>query len=400
MVTIAPVSVGDITAPAGPDDITASWLTMALINGGALKQGAVLNFQVEPLGADRGLTGRVARLTITYEAPDDAAPTSIIAKFAAGPGATRDLADRFDLYNREANFYRYLRRTCPTPAPRLLFSSDPGAPIVLLLEDLRHGLEVDLLTGCSLSQAAAVTSLLATTHAHFWNDPALLAHDWLPAPNHQVILDLIEESSVRSWTTFHAQFGAHMPRPLRILGNRVSRDRTVLDRLSAPPWTLVHGDMRAHNIIFNASDPAKPLAVIDWQTATRARGPVDLASLFLTSLPPEQRRIAEHELLPEYHNALVKNGVRAYAYDECWRDYRLAAINQFSQVIALYALIDVNSKITDAVAASTGERLVTALVDLNLVDLVPSANLGDALITRGRRAIPGRIRRLLRSLTP
>jgi hypothetical protein len=387
-----------IAAPSGPDDITTSWLTAVLADAGSLKHGSVVGVRVEPLGTDRGLTGRVARLRLAYSASNLDAPTSVVTKFAAEPGATRDLADRFDLYEREANFYEHVSPVCPTPAPRLLFRSEPGTPFVLMLEDLERGIEVDLLRGCSLDQAAAVTSMLARTHARFWNDPALLEYGWLPAPNNRIILDLMDESSVSSWGMFKSAFGTHMPRDLVTLGNRISSDRTVLDRLSAPPWTLVHGDMRAHNIIFDATDESRCLAVIDWQTAMRARGPVDLASLFVTSLPIAERRIAERELLPEYHDALGKHGVRGYSYEECWRDYRLAAINQFSQVIALYALINVNSKIADDVAASTGERLVGAILDLDLRDFVPPSGLQDVIVSGLRARTPIALRRALRSL--
>jgi aminoglycoside phosphotransferase (APT) family kinase protein len=309
-------------APAGdPDAITAGWLTAALFEGGLLQRGRVRAAEVEPLGIDRGLTGRVARVRLSYEGAAEGAPASLVAKFAAAPGATRSLAERFDLYQREAEFYRHLASRCPTPAPRLYFASKPGEPFALLLEDLEHAREIDLLTGCSLDQAANVVSMLAETHARFWNDPALAAHSWLPSPNHQVIIDLIAESSVDSWRRFRADFGTHMPDALVRLGNRTARDRSVLDRLSDGPWTLVHGDMRAHNIMFDPSAPGKPLAVIDWQTAMRARGPVDVASLFVSSVTPGDRRIAEAELLPAYHAALVARGVDGYAYDECWRDW-------------------------------------------------------------------------------
>jgi hypothetical protein len=335
---------------------------------------------------------------LSYEGAAEGAPASLVAKFAAAPGATRSLAERFDLYQREAEFYRHLASRCPTPAPRLYFASKPGEPFALLLEDLEHAREIDLLTGCSLDQAANVVSMLAETHARFWNEPALAAHSWLPSPNHDVIIDLIAESSAGSWARFRADFGAHMPEALVRLGNRTARDRSVLDRLSDAPWTLVHGDMRAHNIMFDPSMPDQPLAVIDWQTAMRARGPVDVASLFVSSLTPGDRRIAEAELLPAYHAALVARGVDGYAYDECWRDYRLATINQFSQVIALYALIDVNEKIDDDVTASTGERLVAALVELDLVDLVPPAGIADMLRSGVKRRMPASLRRVVRAV--
>jgi hypothetical protein len=387
-----------VLAPDGPASLNAAWLTSALRRGGVLPEGRVAALEVEHLGGDRGMTGRVVRVRLTYESVTADAPSSVVAKFASEPGPTRSLADRFDLYRREAAFYEHVAVRSPLPTPRVYFASSADEPFVLLLEDIERGEEVDLLEGCSLEQARSVTLTLAEMHARFWNDPELVAQPWLPSPNNPVVLDLIDEHSAKSWATFKSRFGQHMPRSLVVLGNRVAQDRTVLDALSTPPWTLVHGDMRVHNIIFNPSDGSTPVAVIDWQTSMRARAPVDLASLYVTSLAPSDRRTAERELLPEYHAALTAMGVRGYGYDECWRDYCLATINQFSQVIALYAMTDVDERIADDVAASTGARLVAALTDRSLVDLVPPAGMVDA-VTRGViRRIPAPLRTILRKL--
>ncbi len=321
-----------------------------------------------------------------------------MAKFPAASGPTRELADRFRLYEREACFYEVLAASCPAPTPRLYFASEAREPPVLVLEDLDRGAEVDLLAGCSLDRAAAITRVMARTHARFWNDPALPEHPWLPEPNHSVIIDLIEESSESAWWLFLSQFGAHMPSSLVRLGDRLVRDRTVLDRLSEPPWTLVHGDLRAHNVVFEDTQSAEPLAVIDWQTVMRGRPAIDLAGLFVSSLSPADRRIAEAELLPAYHARLVAEGVIGYAYEACWRDYCLATINQFSQVVALYALVNVNERISEPVAGVTGERLVAALVDLQLVDMLPPSGLADAMSSAARKHLPAPLRRALRSV--
>jgi aminoglycoside phosphotransferase (APT) family kinase protein len=365
---------------------------------GVLPHGRVSDINIVPLGLDRGLTGRVARVRLSYEGAPDGAPPSLVAKFAAEAGPTRSLADRFNLYRRESHFYAAFAARSPAPTPRAYYASDEHQPFVLLLEDLEGGREIDLRTGCTLDEAAAVTDVLAETHAAFWNDPALVEQTWLPPPNHSVILDLIEESSDASWRKFKAQFGQHMPARLVTLGNRVAPDRSVLDRLSAPPWTLVHADLRAHNIIFDGTGSSKPLAVIDWQTATRARAPVDVASFFVSSLSVADRRIAEAELLPAYHGALVARGVRDYTWAQCWDDYGLGAINQFSQVIALFALTDVHDRIEGDVSATTGERLIAALLDLDLLDMVQPAGIADAVTSAARRRLPRPVKRLLRSV--
>ena len=38
------------------------------------------------------------------------------------------------------------------------------------------------------------------------------------------------------------------------------------------------------------------------------------------------RRAWERELVEQYHDALLAEGVKGYSLEECWRDYRLCAI--------------------------------------------------------------------------
>jgi hypothetical protein len=62
--------------------------------------------------------------------------------------------------------------------------------------------------------------------------------------------------------------------------------------------------------------------------------------------------------------------VRDYSFDQCWMDYRLAVINQFSQVVVLSSLLDVETRLEDGVGAVTGGRLIAALLDLQAAQLV------------------------------
>ena len=253
-----------------------------------------------------------------------------------------------------------------------------------MLEDLDRGATVDLLAGCSLDRAAAITRVMARTHAPVWNDPALPEHPWLPEPNHSVIIDLIEESSESAWWLFLSQFGAHMPSSLVRLGDqaRARPDcarpalRAAVDARARRP-TGAQRRVRRHSV--SRATGRYRLA----NGHTGGRPAIDLAGLFVSSLSPADRRIAEAELLPAYHARLVAEGVIGYGYEACWRDYCLATINQFSQVVALYALVNVNERIGQTVAGVTGERLVAALVDLQLVDMLPALGLGRRNVVGG-----------------
>ncbi len=380
--------------PTAPGELSAPWVTWALSQGGLRLDAPVASIEVETLKSQAALTGSVARVRL--RAPGAGLPPSLIAKFPASTGPTRALAERFDLYRREARFYRELAATCGVPTPRPYYTPRDDEPSVLLIEDLVDTVSVDVVDGASFDQVAAVVELLAPMHARFWNDTALAAHSWLPAPNNAVILELVGELGTHPWRQFRRQFARSLPADVVDIGDRLAVDRTVLDRLSAAPWTLVHGDMRIHNILFRSDRPAQPRAVIDWQTATRGRGPLDLAHLFVNSLDVEDRRRAEADLLPRYHALLRAAGVAGYELEDCRIDYRLAVANQFSQVVALNALIDPLSKLDDEVATSTGARLVAALRELRVLDILPPTRR-QRVRARVKRVLPAPARRLARA---
>jgi thiamine kinase-like enzyme len=256
-------------------------------------------------------------------------------------------------------------------------AQDSEGDPVLLLEDLAPAQEGDLLQGCTLDQVEMLIAPLAELHASWWSNPELDRHAWLPAPDQQGTLDYADQISTRAWKMFRKKHGDKFPPSIHAIGEALQHDRSVLHRLAAPPLTLVHGDLRCNNLMFADSNRRDLVAVIDWQTVSKARGPFDIASLFVNNLEPEDRRIAEARLLPCYHQLLQRAGVRDYDYGDCWVDYRLAVINQFSQVIVLSALLDILTLMGEELSSATGTRLMVALLDLETADLLPKGGRRD-----------------------
>lgn len=369
--------------PRAPDEITTGWLTEALRSGRVLSSGGVASFRSEQIGVGKGFAGRLARLSLDYEAGPDVAPRTIIAKFPAGEGPTRALAERFGFYAREVHFYQQIGERTGIPVPRCYFSAiAPDGDVVLLLEDVSNARGGDLVRGCSLDEAACVVEALAEMHARWWNSPELASFAWVPAPDDEAALQLGREISRPAWEAFLKKAGKHIPRKLIALGDKNNGDPAMLHRLSAAPRTLVHGDVAANNLLFGPDGIA---ALIDWQTVIQGRGPIDVAHFLVTSLLTEDRRAAEAELLPRYHRLLIERGVRDYSFKECWDDYRMAVMNEFGQIVALSYLIDIGGQITEEVDAATGTRPLAALIELDVADLVPMPTLWDRIRSFGRR---------------
>ncbi len=355
------------------EGLTPAWLTDALRAGAIIRRARVVSAEVEPISRRKGFVGRLFRVRLQYDIEEEGAPAALVAKLAARPGAIRDIAVRFRLYEREARFYQELAHRVEVRTPRLYHAvASPGsATYALLLEDMCPAVEGDPLTGCTLEQAEMLIGCLARMHAAWWNSPELDQLPWLPLPNDEVTLQTADAFFGAAWQAFLRNLDHEVSQPIVALGERLKHDRSVLDRLAAPPRTLVHGDLRVSNLMF-ANDAAKKLrAVVDWQTVGQCRGAMDVASLFVNNLQPEERRLAEAELLPRYWRALQENGVRGYSFDDCWLDYRLAVVDQFGQGVVLSSLLYVDGQQDEELGRVTGNRLLTAVLDLDLVDLLP-----------------------------
>ncbi len=90
--------------PSGPQEITTTWLTEALRASGTIDTSVVERVTSEVIGADRGFTGVVARVTIGYDRPEPGRPGTLIAKFPLAP--------------RDASTYRDGQQSSPEQARR------------------------------------------------------------------------------------------------------------------------------------------------------------------------------------------------------------------------------------------------------------------------------------------
>lgn len=346
-----------------PEELTAVWLTHALRYAGVIDEAYVSAVPMEHLG--KGRTGQLVRIRPSYMQAQGAGPASVIAKFPGRAGPVRDLTIRFGLYAREVNFYQTLAAEVGIPTPRALYAdANDAGETILLLEDIIAAVEGDLLHGASLDKIAVVLDHLAAMHAKWWNHPDLDAFTWLPARNNSQTIALSAALPRHAWTDFVTRNSSWISRSASALVRRLAGNRSVLDRLSTPPLTLVHGDTRINNVMFS-EDGRTLRAVVDWQSVMRARPGVDVACLLVNSLAPAERRRAEVELLPVYHRALVRGGVRTYSPDDLWTDYRLEVLNELNQVVVWSSL-----EIGGAGGISTVGRLFAAIEELKLHDLL------------------------------
>jgi aminoglycoside phosphotransferase (APT) family kinase protein len=93
-----------------------------------------------------------------------------------------------------------------------------------------------------------------------------------------------------------------------------------------PPTVVQHGDFRSDNLLHGTVAGTPPITVIDFQTVRLGPPGLDPAYFLGSSLPTEQRRAAERDLITEYHQRLLAGGVQGFDFDACWAAYREGAL--------------------------------------------------------------------------
>jgi Ecdysteroid kinase-like family len=324
-----------MTIPAHPDDLTAQWLTDTFRATGTLPHGRVSHIDIQLLGGEKGMTGRLARVRLDYDIPNTGAPRSVIAKFSASDPSLRALIHASGFYEREVGFYQQLADQSPVPTPRCYYGAlDPedGASL-LLLEEITTARNGSWVAGCTVPEAERALRAIAPLHAAWWEHPQLEEERWLRL-REGLSVEHMPDVFRQTWQPFLTRLGPQMSTEILQTGAWLN---THLGRLCRylfqdAPRTLVHNDYQADNLFFPTADAAQPVTVVDWQLATHGRAVLDVAWLLGGNLAPADRRDHELPLLRTYHALLVDHGVRGYTFKQCREDYRLAMFYPFSRI--------------------------------------------------------------------
>lgn len=315
--------------PVHPDELTAPWLTDILRASGAVSRAGVVGFDIEPMSAEKGITGNLVRLHPTYDLPETEAPASLVAKFSGLDAQLREVIHSMGFYEREVRFYRELAAGTPIGTPTCYFADidmTEGRSLILL-EDLAPGRNGSWVAGSSIQELQLAVTEIAKVHAAWWRSPILNEKTWLrmtgmmSAAQVQPIFD-------QTWPSFLEKLFVPPSRQVHQVGELLHRHLEAVNAqlLETPPRTLIHHDFDADNLFFIDAADALGLSVIDWQMTTGGRPAVDLAWLIGGQCEPQMRRDTEEPLLRLYHSVLLENGVQEYAFEQCWDDYRLAML--------------------------------------------------------------------------
>jgi hypothetical protein len=321
-----------------PAALTPEWITSALRSSGRLRSGAVTGVELSPVG-----TGQMCdsvRVTLEFDQVVDA-PSTMIAKLPAADETSRATARSLRNYEIEVRFYQVLAPELPIRTPGVYYADIDveTASFVLLLEDMAPAEQGDQVRGCSPEMAKVAVDELVRLHAPRWGDPGLGALEWLHrdrAAQRQFLLMLLPSA----WDGFRDRYAVHLGADVLTAGDVLFGNLESYLGIDTRPWTVIHGDYRLDNLLFDLAPGGVPVTVVDWQTCAHGPALQDVAYFIGAAMPAEVRRDVETELVRDYHAGLAAAGVTDYGWDRCWLDYRRGTWAGLIMAVAASMLVE------------------------------------------------------------
>ena len=276
------------------------------------------------------------------------------------------------MYRYEVGFYRDLADRVNIATPRCYAAeiTNDGSAFVLLLEDAAPFVQVDQLRGLNLAQARLAMRELAGLHAPTWQGRGMEKCDWAKIDG--TTANAFARGMIQLEPAFVQRFGAALS------GANID----VLDRLTrrAPDYwryslecknqVAAHWDFRGDNMLFGQRNGEPAMVTIDW-TGLLSGGGKDLGHFLGTSLLPEVRKAHEWELLTQYHETLLAQGVTDFSLQECMDDYRINLLYPVYVVVSVTPSVNVDAR-GQKLFMSMFNRACEAIRDLDALDLIES----------------------------
>ena len=304
-------------------ELTPDWLSHVLSRNGIKAQ--VIGVSSQPIGT--GQVGATYRLTLEYDAASAGAPPTLVAKLPSNDPLSRATGKSHLTYIRESRFYQLFAGKRPMAVPDHLYIAfdEESHDFTLLMHDLPRHVQGNQLSVPTRAEAEWAMDAAASIHAAWWGDPMLDTLDWLngtkavPPP-----LD-VEALYTMFWPGFCDRYGDRVTPQMREVGDAYLGNIKQWIDMRSGPRCLTHNDFRPDNMLFDPSDAAKPIVIVDWQTVGVGEGAGDIAYYLGTAMDPETRKAEERGLLARYRERLGEFGVPDRDLADQWTAYRAAS---------------------------------------------------------------------------
>ncbi|HEY5662432.1 MAG TPA: phosphotransferase [Ilumatobacter sp.] len=368
------ITVPHLTEDASPEFVTAALRSTGVIDADT----SVAEVEHDRIGEGVGLMCNLARLTLRYRGAAHGAPSSVILKVPSNLPENRGVGDHFGFYEREGRFYAELAESLAARAPHCYFNHIDVAAneFALLLEDFGQRTMVSQIAGIDVERATEAVRALARVHAQYWEAPQLGALDWMPRAIDMRVIQA-GESYRQAWPHFVELFGDRLPEGSIALGERVGPtwESTTVALYERTPTTLMHGDFRADNLMFDDQTAGRDhVGILDWQIAYRAGGIGDICYLLTQSMTLDDRREHERSCVDAWYDALCSalGGPPAgYPAEQAWTDYRTATGNMTVYGVVAGGTLDPSNERGMQLVTDMAVRSFGAALDLDAASLIP-----------------------------
>ena len=357
----------------GYEQITAQWMQQALAAGGAYAGPDIAAIEVERLSDVVNALGNLYRCRLIAGDGQATNPASVIVKLPSSDAMAFRFSRWLSLHRREYVFYRDIAPHGYVRAP-ILFYGDFDADsnrFVLVLEDLGHMRAIPQSVGVDAGRARHAIKRLAGLQGRFWetaDEPALSAcGDFLSTRESRIMQMIYLLTLPPALDRFGDLFTDKTRRLAREFGFRIAAHFAAL---STGPRTVVHGDFRADNMLFDEGEQ-DGLAVIDWQGCGIGCGMYDVAFFLGTSVASDVRRRIEHDVLAEYHDIVGRSGAENYTAEDCWRSYRQNMLGTLMPMVIGCGALDISNPALVSQTRELLSRVLTAIEELGSWEFLP-----------------------------
>lgn len=326
----------------------------------------VSSMSTSPIGAERGMLGDLVLVRPEY--PGEPGPEAVVAKFAADREASLATARRGGVHLRELRFYDELAVDTPVRVPHVHASwYDPDtARFLIIQEAIEVDTSIDQVAGIEIELAALVMVELARLHTRWWQAAELQDLDWLPRLDSQARRSNLVSLSTAGWEPLCELVGDAIAEDDRSIGSRLpDAIDDALRRLAELPFTLVHSDLRADNLLF--SPDHGEVVLVDWQGCGIGPPSWDLAYFLAQSLDVEVRRAGQDRLIETYLAELATQGA-PFGRDEALEGIGDAMLFGLAVACSLPVISDPTEPRVRSLATAMATRAIEGLRDHGVLD--------------------------------
>lgn len=345
----------------GSANVTPTWLQSVFQHAG-IDAPRISIVSAEPIG--HGNLSETVKARITYNANAAKAISSVVCKLTSAiPGAV-DIAGLQDVYAREVAVYQLFGSAPPLNVPRayLAAASGDGRALNLVLEDLSQRTVLgDQVAGCSAAEAKAVIAEFAKLHVAYWKDAAIAQAPWLLGRRSNA--GNVDDTFKSGAQIFRERFTGRMEAKYLDGIDRFIGRASAWTAAKTGAETLIHGEARVDNVLFEQTANGPVAWLIDWQFADLGSPMFDTAYFLAGSLASADRKACERDLIAMHQSVIAKKDA-SYTQARALADYADALPFALFTTVGAATVVPPGEH-TDRLLMTLLSRNVEALIDWN-----------------------------------